>query len=92
MAMYCYVCVCRGVYGYVWLFMAMQDYVRLCTATYGCVWLCRAMKDYVGLCTLLLVTNGEPLYDAYTTYLPHTDVHLVVTQPFPCLSREHPTM
>ena len=39
-------------------------------AMYGCVWLCRAMYDYVGLCTLLVVTNGEPLYDTYTTYLP----------------------
>ena len=60
--------------GYVW---PMYGYVGLCRAMYGCVWLCRAMygyvglcramQDYVGLCTLLLVTNGEPLYDAYTT-------------------------
>ena len=36
---------------------------------YGYVWLSKAMKDYVRLYTLLLVTNVEPLYDAYTTYL-----------------------
>ena len=28
------------------------------------------MWGFVGLCTPLLVTNGEPLCDAYTTYLP----------------------
>ena len=49
-------------YGWVWLCMAMYGYVGLCMAMYG----------YVGLCTLLLVTNGEPLYDAYTTYLPNS--------------------
>ena len=50
-------------YGYVWLCRAVYDYVGLCRAMYG----------YVGLCTLLLVTNREPLYDAYTTYLPSSD-------------------
>ena len=32
-----------------------------------CVWPCGAVDAYAGLCrlcTLLLVTNGEPLYDA----------------------------
>ena len=46
-----------AVYGCVWLCRAMYGYVGLCMAVYG----------YVGLCTLLLVTNREPLYDAYTT-------------------------
>ena len=58
--MYGYVGLCIGMYGYVWLGRAM----------YGYVWLCMAMEGCVGLCTLFLVTNGEPLYDAYTTYLP----------------------
>ena len=49
---------------------AMYGYVGLCRAMWGYVGLCRAMYGYVGLCTLLLVTNGEPLVDAYTTYLP----------------------
>ena len=35
-------------------------------AKWGYVWLSRAMWDDVRLYTLLLVTNGEPLYDAYT--------------------------
>ena len=50
--------------------MAMYGYVGLCMAMYGYVGLCMAMYGYVGLGTLLLVTNGEPLYVAYTTYLP----------------------
>ena len=50
--------------------MAIYGYVWLCWAVNGYVWLSRAMKYYVRLYTLLLVTNGEPLYDAYTTYLP----------------------
>ena len=33
-----------------------------------------AMYDYVKLCHML--TNGEPLYDAYTTYLPVQDLPL----------------
>ena len=43
---------------------------------YGCVGLCRAMLGYVGLCKAIgsnvchILANGEPLYDAYTTYLP----------------------
>ena len=75
-----YVGLCRAMQGYLWLCRAMQGYVGLCRAVYGyvglfravqgCVGLCRAVQDYVGLCTLPLVTNGEPLYDAYTTYLP----------------------
>ena len=45
-------------------------------AVYGCVGLCRAMLGYVGLCKAIernvfhILANGEPLYDAYTTYLP----------------------
>ena len=45
-------------------------------AMYGCVGLCRAMLGYAGLCkaiernVLHILANGEPLYDAYTTYLP----------------------
>ena len=45
-------------------------------AVYGCVGLCRAMLGYVGLCKAIMsnvchiLANGEPLYDAYTTYLP----------------------
>ena len=66
MAMYGCVGLCMAVYGYVWL----------CRAMYGCVGLCRAMYGYVGLCTAIernvfhILANGEPLYDAYTTYLP----------------------
>ena len=54
----------------------MYGYVWLCRAVYGCVWLCRAMLGYVGLCKAIernvfyILANGEPLYDAYTTYLP----------------------
>ena len=45
---------------------------------FGCVGLCRAEYGYVGLCKAMesnlchILTDGEPLYDAYTTYLPHT--------------------
>ena len=70
MDMYGYVGLCMAMYGYVWLCRAMQGYVWLCRAMQVSVGLCMAMYCYVGLCTLLLVTNGEPLYDAYTTYLP----------------------
>ena len=37
------------------------------------------MYGYVGLCTAIernvfhILANGEPLYDAYTTYLPQND-------------------
>ena len=50
---------------------------------YGCVGLCRAMYGYVGLCTAIernvfhILANGEPLYDAYTTYLPRGCVNRV---------------
>ena len=63
-------------YGYVGLCRAMYGYVGLCMAAYGCVGLCRAMLGYVGLCKAIesnafhILDNGEPLYDAYTTYLP----------------------
>ena len=56
--------------------MAMYGYVGLCMAVYGCVWLCIAMYGCVALCTAIernvfhILANGEPLYDAYTTYLP----------------------
>ena len=46
-------------------------------AVYDCVGLCRAMLGYVGLCKGIernvfhILANGEPLYDAYTTYLPN---------------------
>ena len=48
---------------------AMYGYVGLCRAEYGYVGLCKAMES--NLCHIL--TNGEPLYDAYTTYLPPLD-------------------
>ena len=41
---------------------------------FGCVGLCRAEYGYVGLCKAMesnlwhILTDGEPLYDAYTTY------------------------
>ena len=56
--------------------MVMYGYVGLCMAVYGCVWLCIAMYGCVALCTAIernvfhILANGEPLYDAYTTYLP----------------------
>ena len=45
----------------------------------GYVLLCRAMEGNV--CHIL--TNGEPLYDAYTTYLPrlHTADNTNATNP-----------
>ena len=46
-------------------------------AMYGYVGVCRAMYGYVGVRKAIMesnvyhiLTNGEPLYDAYTTYLP----------------------
>ena len=56
MAVYLYGGLCIGVYGY----------VGLCRSVYLYVWLCMAMWDYLGLRTLLLLTNGEPLYNAYS--------------------------
>ena len=47
------------------------------------MWLCRAMLGYVGLCKAIernvfhKLANGEPLYDAYTTYLPISCVPLL---------------
>ena len=41
---------------------------------YGYVGLCKAMESDV----CLLVTNEEPLYDAYTTYLPKSNAISVV--------------
>ena len=46
--------------------MVMLGYVGLCRAIYGYVGLCKAIESNV--CHIL--ANGEPLYDAYTTYLP----------------------
>ena len=66
MAMYGHVGICRDVYGYVWLCMAMYGYEWLCMAMYGYVWLCKAMESNV----YNILTNGEPLYDGHTTYLP----------------------
>ena len=56
--------------------MVMYGYVGLCRAMYGYVWLCRAEYGYVGLCKFMpyIKTNGEPLYDAYTRYLPGSRV------------------
>ena len=74
--MYGYVGLCSAVYGCVGLCLAMYGYVGLCMAVYGCGGLCRAMLGYVGLCKAIernvfhILANGEPLYDAYTTYLP----------------------
>ena len=45
--------------------MAMYGYVGLCMAMWGCVKLCH------------ILTNGEPLYDAYTTYLPKKVLRLL---------------
>ena len=64
--MYGYVGLCRAMYGYVGLCMVMFGYVGLYRAEYSYVGLCKAMES--NLCQIL--TNGEPLYDAYTTYLP----------------------
>ena len=71
--MYGYVGLCRAMYGCVCLCMAMYGYVGLCRAMYGCVGLCMAVYGYVGLCKAMesnvyhILTNGEPLYDGYTT-------------------------
>ena len=54
-------------------------------AVYGCVGLCRAMLGYVGLCKAIernvfhILANGEPLYDAYTTYLPAHSISPLAT-------------
>ena len=58
-----------AMYGYVGLCMAVYTYVALCTA----IGLSRAMYGYVVLCKALyhILGNGEPLYDAYTRYLPN---------------------
>ena len=56
--------------------MVMYGYVGLCMAMYGYVGLGMAMYGYVALCTAIernvfhIFANVEPLYDAYTTYLP----------------------
>ena len=72
MAVYGYVGLCRAVYGYVGLCMAVHVCVWLCIAMYGCVALCTAIERNV----FHILANGEPLYDAYTTYLPTLhDVH-----------------
>ena len=75
-----------AMYGYVGLCRAMYGYVGLCMAVYGCVGLCRAMLGYVGLCKAIernvfhILANGEPLYDAYTTYLPKCDKRAPLTK------------
>ena len=87
-AVYGYVRLCRAMYGYVGLCRAMQGYVRICRAEYGCVWLCRAMQGCVWLCKAMqsnvhcILINGEPLYDAYTTYLPLQLVQIKSTEGF----------
>ena len=88
-------------YGYVRLCRAMYGYVGLCMAVYGCVGLCRAMLGYVGLCKAIernvfhILANGEPLYDAYTTYLPinHDELtyepasgHVILVNGYPVLT------
>ena len=66
--------------------MVMYGYVGLCMAVYGCVWLCIAMYGCVALCTAIernvfhILANGEPLYDAYTTYLPYLPIFLTVAR------------
>ena len=83
---YGYVGLCMAIYGYVWLGRHMYGYLGLCMAVSGYVfksrgmyvwlWLCMATYGYVGLCKAMennvyhILTSGEPLYDAYTTYLP----------------------
>ena len=52
--------------------MAMYSYVGLCRAMEGYVWLCKAMEGNV----YHILINEEPLYDAYTPYLPKH--HIVV--------------
>ena len=79
---------CRAMQGYVGLCRAMQGYVRICRAEYGCVWLCRAMQGCVWLCKAMqsnvhcILINGEPPYDAYTTYLPLQLVQIKSTEGF----------
>ena len=88
MAMYGYVGQCIAMQGYVGLCRAMYGYVRICRAEYGCVWLCRAMQGCVWLCKAMqsnvhcILINGEPLYDAYTTYLPLQLVLIKSTEGF----------
>ena len=48
--------------------MAVYGYLGLCRAVYGYVGLCKAIERNV----FHILANGEPLYDAYTTYLPIT--------------------
>ena len=48
--------------------MAMYGYLGVCMAVYGYVGLRKAMESNI----YHILTNGEPLYDAYTTYLPRT--------------------
>ena len=73
------------VYFYVWLCRAMYGYVGLCMSVYVCVGLCRAMLGYVGLCKAIgrnlfhILANGDPLYDAYTTYLPALSISPLAT-------------
>ena len=56
--------------------MVMYGNVWLCRAMYGCVGLCMVEYGHVGLCKAIegnvchILSNGEPLYYAYTTYLP----------------------
>ena len=77
-----------AMYGCVGLYMAMYGYVWLCRAVFGYVGLCRAMFGYVGLCKAIernvfhILANGEPVYDAYTTYLPTHARQMLV--PSPC--------
>ena len=74
-AVYGCVCLCRALYCYVWLCLAVYGYLELSRAMWGCVWLCMAICVYVGLCKAMesnvyhILTNGEPRYDGYTTYL-----------------------
>ena len=85
-AMQGHVGLCRAMYGYVWLCMCMYGYLYLCKAVYGYVGLCRVMygmQSNVGLCSIvlqvgILYTNVNPLYDAYTTYLPVDDTFTAV--------------
>ena len=47
--------------------MAMYGYLGVCMAVYGYAGLRKAMESNI----YHILTNGEPLYDAYTTYLPN---------------------
>ena len=64
-AVYGYVWLCRSMQGYVWLCMPMQGYVWLCMAMYGSVGLCRAMYGYLGICMAMqgCVWQCRALYD-----------------------------